>query len=126
MVNTEKLNAYVKKSGLSWAEHVRDIGGIPEDMETFAETFEDEASADTVSVLIAALSIPASDVGPVFFAPAKGALTRGRCPTWGGERKAPPAGSGEKQKPLAGTADLRYAGSEEDTFRRRKRYVRAA
>lgn len=71
MVNTEKLNTYVKKSGLSWAEHVRDIGGIPEDVETFAETFEDEASADTVSVLIAALSIPASDVGPVFFAPAE-------------------------------------------------------
>lgn len=74
MVNTAKLNEYVVKSGRSWAEHARDIGGIPEDIEVFAEHFEDfenGTTADDVSALVAALDIPACQIGLVFFAPAE-------------------------------------------------------
>ncbi len=71
MVNTAKLNEYVEKSGRSWAEHAREIGGIPENMQTFAENFENEASADDVSSLVSALNIPACQIGLVFFAPAE-------------------------------------------------------
>lgn len=68
MINTERLNAYLKRARLNWKEIAEDVGGIPADLQTFIETFDDEASADTVAVLISALRIPATEVGPIFFA----------------------------------------------------------
>lgn len=69
MVNTEKLLAYVEAAGTTWEALVADVGGIDEDLQEFAELFENDASVNTLALLIDYLNIPAADVGLVFFAP---------------------------------------------------------
>lgn len=59
MVNIENLNKHTDK-----------IGGIPSDVQNFAEYFGEEATADKATVIAGVLHIPAATIGPFFFAPA--------------------------------------------------------
>ena len=70
MVNTEKLLAYVEAAGTTWEALTADIGGIPTDLQEFAETFEDDITANHITVIANACKIPSCQIGPVFFAPA--------------------------------------------------------
>lgn len=69
MVNIEKLSKYIAKAGTTWETIAQDCGGLPETLEIFAETFENDAKAEDVAVIADALQIPAHQIGLVFFAP---------------------------------------------------------
>lgn len=71
MINTQRMQEHLNANHTTWKELAADIGGIPSDLQTFADTFEDEATADTIAAIVAGLDIPAAEIGPTFFAPAE-------------------------------------------------------
>lgn len=70
MVNIELLNKYVTDKGLTWKEVAAEIGGLPLELEEFAENFENNAGADQIAAIAEFCAIPSSQIGMVFFAPA--------------------------------------------------------
>ena len=70
MVNVSKLEEYMEKKGYTWDSINKEIGGLPSTIDEFASSFEDQATADTITALSNYLQIPAHAIGLVFFAPA--------------------------------------------------------